>query len=123
MYWDKAVKQVGRIRGVVDIDPTGKDEPKIWFNNEDPSVLNDADLIDAAKKRLEACFPVNDKEFHKTRHRVFVLDELTETDFRKTSPGGMFTSKMYFDVDRYQPSSTAHLAATLQTKTWAEYGR
>jgi hypothetical protein len=30
---------------------------------------------------------------------------------------------MYFDVDRYQPASTAHLADTLLTKTWAEYSR
>ncbi|MDO7877740.1 hypothetical protein Q5H93_23590 [Hymenobacter sp. ASUV-10] len=123
MYWGKSVHRVGRILGIVDVHPLNAALDRVCWNNADPATMDNPALIDEARKRLQACFPKEKKEFHQTPHRVFVLDELTETDFRKTSPGGMFTSKMYFDVDRYQPTSTANLAATLQTKTWAEYGR
>ncbi|GAA4358843.1 hypothetical protein GCM10023185_24850 [Hymenobacter saemangeumensis] len=123
MYWGKAVKRVGRILGVVDVHPANSALDCVRWNNADPAVLDNPALIKEAQKRLQACFPKEAKAFHMTPHRVFVLDELTETDFRKTSSGGMFTSKMYFNVDRYHPTSTANLAETLSTKTWAEYGR
>ena len=123
MYWGKSVQRVARIRGVVDIDPAGKVEARVWWNNEDPLVLSDTDLIEHAKERLELCFPIDTKVSHRNPHRVFVLGEPILTDFRKTSDGGMFTSKMYFNVERYQPTSAANLAEILSTKTWAEYGR
>ena len=123
MYWGKSVNRVGRIAGIVDVHPLNSALDRVCWNNADPAVMSNTALMEEARKRLEACFPKKTKDSHLTPHRVFVLDELTKTDFRKTSPGGMFTSKIYFDVDPYQPTSTASLADTLKTKTWAEYGR
>lgn len=52
--------------------------------------------------------------------RVFLLGELYETDFRKDSPGGMQSSKQYFDVSPLKFTDAQGLAAALRGKTWSE---
>lgn len=124
LYWGKAVRAVGRIKGVVDVDPllAAGSEVVLW-NNEEPATYSAEQLKAEARQRLEDCFPKAKRAENRRPHRVFVLGDVTETNFEKTSKGGMFTSKIYFDARELQIESAIDLATKLRTKTWADWQR
>lgn len=56
----------------------------------------------------------------KTNHRFFLLSDFTDTDFQKTSPGGIFRVR-YFDLESVLgevPNDIKKIAGQLKTKTW-----
>ncbi len=111
MYKDKRVSQVAKITAVVDVDdPRG---PTVIRRNTENST---GDLVERAL-RVRA-------QFEPTLNpaRVFLLDELTETDFRKTTKGGLYGPKRYFDIEHLRVTTTADLAAKLAQRTWETLG-
>jgi hypothetical protein len=95
----------------VDLVSESKAHSVVWKNND----LPEAELIKIALKRYKqtgnSFYPV----------RVFVLDDLSPTDFRKTSSGGMFGSKKYFDIEKSKVADVKDLATKLEGKTWENY--
>jgi hypothetical protein len=87
-YRNKTVEQVARIEAVVDLVSESEAHSVVWKNNDQPK----AELIKTAIERYQQAgnsfYPV----------RVFVLGDLSSTDFRKASSGGLFGSKKYFDI-------------------------
>lgn len=110
-YRNKTVEQVARIEAVVDLEVESKSNLVVWKNND----LPEAELISIAVERYKqtgnSFYPV----------RVFVLDDLSPTDFRKISSGGMFGSKKYFDIEKLQVADVEDLATKLKGKTWENY--
>ena len=110
-YRKKSVEQVARIEAVVDLVSESEAHSVVWKNND----LPEAELIKIALKRYKqtgnSFYPV----------RVFVLDDLSPTDFRKASPGGLFGSKKYFDIKKLQVVDVEDLATKLKGKTWENY--
>lgn len=109
MYRDKQVERVAVIEAVVDLESPQSARVK-WKNVEG----NDADFIRIARRKHEQWragdYPT----------RVFLLDSLEETSFRKTTKGGMQQSKRYFDVGAMEATDARDLADKLRGKTWPE---
>ena len=112
-YRNKCVEQVARIEAVVDLVSKSESEAHsvVWKNDDRP----EAKLIEIALERHQktggSFYPV----------RVFVLGDLSPTDFRKASPGGLFGSKKYFDIKKLQVVDVEDLATKLKGKTWENY--
>lgn len=109
MYRNKRVERVALIEAVVDVED--QDKATVKWRNVSGSAT---EFSNRAKKKVQqlrpGVFPT----------RVFLLGPLYETDFRKDSPGGMQTSKQYFDITSLQVTDAASLGIALQGKTWAE---
>lgn len=116
MYIDKSVRSIGRIEKVVicNIDlkqrftlAEGSDEP----NEEERQRIMGAAQV-AARKGL----------WNSTHsYRVYLCDEVWETDFRKTSPGGI-RGHRYFDLRKVLgqelPEKVQELSELLRDRTW-----
>ena len=110
-YRNKTVEQVARIEAVVDLVSESEAHSVVWKNDDRP----EAKLIEIALERHQktggSFYPV----------RVFVLGDLSPTDFRKASPGGLFGSKKYFDIEKSKVADVKDLATKLEGKTWENY--
>jgi hypothetical protein len=107
MYQGKTVRKVAIIEAVVDLQADDNAIVK-WKNIQ----RADAELKAMAHEKLNECRP---GQYPK---RVFLLGTLYDTDFRKTSSGGMQTSKRYFDVSSCEASNAEELALSLKGKIW-----
>lgn len=110
MYRQKRVERVALIEAVVDVE-LGSDENLKWSNVERES----KQLCELARKKVAELRPDEGPT------RVFLLGPLYETDFKKDSPGGMQTSKRYFDVSGLQAKTAEQLAVALRGKQWSEF--
>lgn len=110
VYRSKAVRQVAMIRAVVDL--TGEGSGKVRWKHVDTA---EPELLDLAEKKRKLLRPGGEPV------RVFLLGDLHATDFKKSTKGGMFTSKRYFDVELLEPKDAADLATKLRGKTWKDY--
>jgi hypothetical protein len=109
MYRNKRIEQVALIEGVVDVEAPGKASLK-WQNV--PGSKNE--LETRAEAKLQNLRP----DAYPTR--VFLLGPLYETNCQKDSPGGMQTSKQYFDVGSLEADSAEQFAHVLSGKTWSQ---
>ena len=109
MYRNKHIEQVALIEAVVDVEAKGKATVK-WQN----APRSKDELKAIAEAKVEKLRP---GDFPK---RVFLLAPLYATDCQKDSPGGMYTSKQYFDVGPLKVDGAEHLARALSGKTWSE---
>ncbi len=107
-YKDKKVQHVAEVEAVVDVGP--RDEAILWKNG----AAADGDLKARARNALlrwgDGLMP----------GRVFLLGDLHDTEFTKDSKGGMFGSKIYFDVTSLEASDAGALAASLRGRPWSE---
>lgn len=94
LYHDKQVSHIGRI--VVAVAAVQDNLGVITFDEPETGTLDDVrrqairDVIEAA----QAYYP----GLEGSRHRYYVVDAFTPTDFRKVSPGGMMGHR-YFDIE------------------------
>lgn len=107
MYKDKTVGVVAEIECLIELESESKAVVK-WNNGG----RSEAALISDAKAR-HACFRAGQYPT-----RVFMLDTLHKTDFRKPS-APMRTSKQYFTVNA---ANAEELAAMLNGKEWPVRG-
>ncbi|MEM1171727.1 MAG: hypothetical protein AAGJ08_22250 [Cyanobacteria bacterium P01_H01_bin.35] len=113
VYRNKQVDWVAKIEAVVDLE--SEEEFSIKWKNVNKS---DEELAETAK--ISRSY-VDDSWYPA---RVFLLTDLHPTDFRKGTPGGMQSSKRYFDIRNFDignVNDAKDLAKKLQGKTWEEY--
>ena len=120
MYWNKGVWKIAKIKGVVDIYAYNSHvetcRAEVLWNNELGNLLNE-ELIDLARKKFQMAY-VDDTNWN---GRVFVLDNLYDTEFIKESYGGM-RGKRYVKVGDDKDKSVEALAQRLRGKKWADFG-
>lgn len=107
LYKGKRVSHVAVIKAVVDLD-SAIAHRVLWKN----VLASDADLVISAREKLARWRP------DRFPTRVFLLDELVETEFLKDTKRGMQTSKQYFSVNA---KSATDLAEQLRGKCWSEW--
>jgi hypothetical protein len=112
-YKNKRVQYIAEIAGIVDVEPGEDGDAEIQWRNSDN--YTDGELIAEASRRK-----MNARPDVSYAARVFVLDDMTETAFRKHTSGGMRGSKQYFDVEEYDTSSAPALAESLNEVAWRE---
>ncbi len=110
MYRNKRVQQIAKIEAVVDLE--SEENFSIKWKNIDKS---DLELVEMARSRRSQI----DNSWYPAR--VFILADLHPTDFVKASPGGMQSSKQYFDISHLNVIDAADLARKLMGKTWENY--
>lgn len=106
LYQGKRVTDVAEIEAVVEVRSDGAAVK--WSNVATPP---DA-LLERAVQQHKKCAP------DMLPALVFLLGELVPTDFRKSSRGGMFGSKKYFEVEA---ESARELAEQLRGRAWESY--
>jgi hypothetical protein len=116
MYWDKAVRNVGRIAKAVacDIDldagTVAVADPGVELTGDERQRIVDATRSAAPRWDISR------------GHRFLLCDELEETECRKVSPGGI-QGHRYFDLAdllelRRIPADLRDLATALRGRTW-----
>jgi hypothetical protein len=109
-YRNKRVELVAAIVAVVDIHSLSSSSIR-WKIGDEPEDL----IRKMARERHQTLRP---NDYPK---RVFLLSDVVETDFRKDTPGGMQSSKKYFDVTRLGPFDAKDLAEKLKKRTWSNF--
>jgi hypothetical protein len=115
LYRNKRVERVADIEAVVDVaKPSGEGVPLkaevLWSNTGKSDQQLQQTAIEKALRFRANELPI----------RVFILANITPTDFVKDSKGGMYESKRYFDVSRLKAKDTGDLAAKLEGKQWSD---
>lgn len=109
MYKDKRVSAVAEIEAVIDV--YSEDLAEInWINGSESVKAYVKNATDLALKLRKNSLP----------QRLFLLKDLSSTDFVKDSKGGMFGSKRYFDIEDLSVTNASELAEKLRGKTWSE---
>jgi hypothetical protein len=111
VYWEKHVGAVTEIKAVVDVHSENRAEI-YWINGNQ----NAEDYIARAKEKALQLRP-NDLPI-----RVFLLENLHSTDFVKDSSGGMFGSKIYFNIENLDVADAEELARKINGKTYSDFG-
>lgn len=112
MYRNKRVEIVAEIEAVIDVSKDLKAEV-LWENSgQSESQLQQIAIDKAIKFR---------RRYHEPPIRVFLLSNLTPTNFVKDTQGGMQTSKMYLDVSSLNAKDALELAARLKGQHWSEF--
>lgn len=109
MYRGKRVEQIAVIEAVLDLEDEERSSVK-WHNVPGTNV----EFIARAREKL------NQRRPGQYPTRVFLLGPLYETDFQKDTPGGMQSSKQYFNVSSLRSTDAQALASRLRGKTWSE---
>jgi len=109
MYRKKCIERVALIEAVVDVEAAGSATIK-WQNVRHPK--------EEVKKLAEA--KVQQLRPEGFPMRVFLLGALYATRCQKDSPGGMQTSKQYFDIGSLKVDGAEQLAHDLIGKSWSE---
>jgi hypothetical protein len=115
-YARKRVAAIHEIRALVVVGIKQEDCSVRWKNVAEP----DSTL----KEQALATIPKWDyriKENAETPLQVFLLGPGHETDFRKSTSGGMWQSKKYFWNIAEDCKTADELASKLRGKTWEEY--
>lgn len=109
MYRNKCVEKIALIKAVVDVEST--DNARVlWKNVPEES---EEFLKNVAKEKVALLKPDTDPT------RIFLLDQLYPTDFRKDTSGGMRGNKQYFDISVLKPEDAEELARALTGRTWS----
>ncbi|MFQ5751627.1 MAG: hypothetical protein ACE5HI_06470 [bacterium] len=109
MYRQKKVEKIALIRAVVDVETSS--QSKLLWNNVNEKTSN---LLAEAQSKLASLRP------GEYPTRIFLLDTLHDTEFVKDTYGGMFGSKQYFNISRFEAEDAASLANLLKGRNWSE---
>jgi hypothetical protein len=115
-YKSKNVKYIHEIKGLVVIDQGGKTGRVVWKNFPE---LNDDELIQEAKQKIEL-LDYRKTEICERDLQVFLLHNAAEVNFRKSSDGGLYSSKKYlrYIARENKANNSLELAEKLTNKTW-----
>jgi hypothetical protein len=116
IYANKSVQAIGRIAKIVacDID-LGRNRVLVSDEGRDATADEVQRILEAARNAPTRGWDIT------SNHKFFLCDEMEKTDFRKTSPGGIW-GKRYLDLETYLPSgipdNLSELANRLAQCTW-----
>ncbi|HEX8986313.1 MAG TPA: hypothetical protein VF816_00005 [Rhodocyclaceae bacterium] len=111
MYRDKRVELVAEIEAVADIDLQNGASAVKWKNLPG----SDDEYLSRAVAKVREMRPTDGPT------RVFLLGSLYPTNFQKDSPGGMFSSKRYFNIAGLDALDASELARYLDGRRWSEF--
>lgn len=114
-YKNKNVKYIHEVKALVVVEKGGK-EAYVRWNNGDAA---DKELIKEAKAKINL-FEFRKSEINERNLQVFLLENKEETNFRKSSSGGLYGSKKYFRniAQKYDANNSRELAEKLKDVTW-----
>lgn len=113
-YKAKNVKFIYEIKALVVIEQGGNGGRVKWKNYID---LDDEMLIKEAIEKINL-FTYQKNEIKTRDIQVFLLQNPVEVNFRKSSPGGMYSSKKYFPNIAAKAKNSNELAEQIKGKTW-----
>lgn len=114
-YKDKAVKYISHIDAVVSVASNGESNVK-WNNTK----TGGEEVIAKAKAFVQKYC----KSWSQTPSiQVFLLSDTKEVDFVKSTKGGLFGSKLYFEGIAKGCENTSDLAKIINGKSWSDFGR
>ena len=114
IYKWKSVRYIGRVENMILADWNENDGLTIKGSKFDVTDDQKNRLIIAIKESLEKGWGVD------YDHRFFLLKDFEQTDFKKTSPGGIFRVR-YFNLENLLdqvPQQMKDIADELKTKDW-----
>jgi hypothetical protein len=114
LYRNKRIGHLWRNAAVYDVDYLGGKLVKTLVDGK-ASTEHDGRITSIIADAKSAC-----RYDVERNHRFFVAEEVLETDFIKTSPGGIMGSRL-MDLERLVPTwkRNAELAEKLRSCTWA----
>lgn len=114
IYKWKSVRQIGVVENMIEADWDILSGLKV--KNSKFPVTNEQEekLIETIQESIAEGWGIGQN------HRFFLLKDFTNTDFKKTSPGGIFRVRYFNLEDLLQiiPNNIIELAQQLKTKTW-----
>ena len=114
-YKSKNVKYIHEIKALVVIEQGGENGYVTWKNFN----IDDKILIDEAKKKINL-FDYRKDEIKERNLQVFLLQNPYEVNFRKSSTGGLYSSKKYLrNIGReFNAKTSKELVDKLKGQTW-----
>lgn len=114
-YKSKNVKYIHELKALVIIEK-GMLNPSVKWNNFDE---DENSLIKEALSKFTE-LPYRREENLERELQVFLLQNPSEVNFRKSSPGGLYSSKKYMKniARRFKANNSQELAEALKGKTW-----
>ena len=115
IYKWKSVRHIGKIENIIVANLISDNKLKIIDSRFEVTKEQEQKLIVAIKDSMQ-----NGWTDINLGHRFFLLKDLQETDFNKTSPGGIFRVR-YFNIDEYLktvPKDFKKLAEELKKHSW-----
>lgn len=114
IYKGKSVRYIGLVENMVEADWHEINGLKVKNSKFPLTKEQEIKLIEAIKESIDKGWGVaND-------HRFFLLTKFTKTDFKKTSPGGIFRVR-FFNLENVLdevPNDVEMIAKQLKSKTW-----
>lgn len=114
IYRWKSVRYIGRVENMIHADWDEEMGLKVKYSRYDITADQEKRLIEAIQESLKKGWGVD------YDHRFFLLKDFEKTDFKKTSPGGIFRVR-YFNLDNTLdpvPGEMKDIAKELKTKDW-----
>lgn len=114
IYKWKSVRFIGTVENMIEADWSDTNGLKIKNSKFQVTDEQKEKLIEAIKESIANGWNIS------KNHRFFLLKDFTKTDFRKTSPGGIFRVR-YFNLEKVLdtiPENIETIAEKLKIKTW-----
>jgi hypothetical protein len=114
IYKWKSVTHIGLVENMIQADWDEINGLSVQNSKYPITKEQEQKLIEAIKESIEEGWEVAKD------HRFFLLRDFTKTDFKKTSPGGIFRVR-YFNLENILetiPEDIEMIAEQLKTKTW-----
>ena len=118
---NKTVTDIADIEGIVvaSLDDSGRIEYSVSWNNE--GVLGSGLDDDHLLRRAREAFEGNQRrreELDGVDMQVFLLANMTQTEFVRSGKGGLYGTKTYFKVENPNLGSAPKLASALDGESW-----
>lgn len=114
IYKWKSVRYIGLVENMIQADWDEVNGLTVKNSKHPVTREQEQKLIEAIKESINEGWSVAKD------HRFFLLSEFTKTDFKKTSPGGIFRVR-FFNLESVLdgvPDDIKMIAEQLKTKTW-----
>ena len=114
IYKWKTVRQIGLVENIIRANWSEENGLKVENSKFSVTIEQEEKLSEAIRESVAQGWGVE------KNHRFFLLKDLTKTDFKKTSPGGIFRVR-YFNLENILdpiPDNIEAIAEQLKTKTW-----
>jgi hypothetical protein len=115
VYQKKSVTHIGLVENIIEADWNDKKGLSIKDSKKKVTLDQETRLSGAIRDSISKGWIID------TNHRFFLLKDLTETDFRKSSPGGIFRVR-YFNLEdelgKNVPDDISQIAEKLKQVTW-----
>lgn len=114
IYKWKSVRYIGLVENMIQADWDEVNGLNVKNSKHPVTKVQEQKLIEAIKESIDEGWSVAKD------HRFFLLSDFTQTDFKKTSPGGIFRVR-FFNLENVLnevPVDIKMVAEQLKTKTW-----